>query len=270
MSQIARNSVDEINQRTMSRVVLEYDAIVHEGLSELEAGCIESVASAVRGKRILDIGIGAGRTVAPLRAYSQDYVGVDYTREMVEHCQRRYPGVRFVHADARSMHMLEDAGFDLVFFSCNGISMVDHPGRLAILGEVRRVLAPDGIFIFSTCNRQSPLHRSAFIWPRFQSTANPAKLLVRTGRFIGESAFRAMNRLSHIRHEIKCEEYAVINDECHHYRTMLYFISPEQQVKQLRTAGFEGPIAMFAESGKPADHSNADGTLGFVVRKSAG
>jgi hypothetical protein len=32
------------------------------------------------------------------------------------------------------------ASFDLVFFSCNGICMVDHEGRLAILKEVRRIL----------------------------------------------------------------------------------------------------------------------------------
>jgi SAM-dependent methyltransferase len=265
---MARNAVDEINQRTMSRVVLEYSAIVHEGLSELEQACLDSVELRVRNRRILDIGIGAGRTVAPLRRYSPDYVGVDYMVNMIEYCQRQYPGVRFMHADARSMTAFDDGSFDVAFFSCNGISMVDHAGRLAILGEVRRVLSPDGIFIFSTCNRQNSLHRK-FQLPRFQSTRNPVKASLRAVRFVAQTCYRAMNRATRLRHEEICNEYAVVNDVAHHYRTMLYFISPEQQIRQLRAAGFLGPLAMFAQSGAPANRDNTDGTIGFVVGKRA-
>lgn len=269
MNKAAMNRVDEINRRTMSRAVLEYSALVHEGLAEYERACLESVAPFIRNHRILDIGIGAGRTVAPLRMYSKDYLGVDYTPEMVEHCRHQYPGVRFAHVDARSMKAFADASFDVAFFSCNGISMVDHPGRLAILSEVRRVLAPDGIFIFSTCNRQSPAYAAKFTLPGFQRTLNPVKATVRAARFLAQTGFRAVNRLTHLRHEIECDEYAVINDVCHHYRTMLYFISPQQQARQLRNAQFMGAIRMFGQSGEPADFSNTDGTLGFVVHKRA-
>jgi SAM-dependent methyltransferase len=269
MNKAAPNSVDQINRRTMSRVVLEYSALVNEGLAEHERACLESVAPLIRNKRILDIGIGAGRTVAPLRLYSKDYIGVDYTPEMVAHCRHQYPSVRFAHVDARSMKTFADESFNVAFFSCNGISMVDHAGRLAILSEVRRVLAPDGIFIFSTCNRQSPFHTARFTLPEFQATFNPVKATVRAARFLAQTGFRAVNRLAHFRHEIECDEYAVVNDVCHHYRTMLYFISPEQQVRQLRSAQFTGELKMFGQSGQPADFSNTDGTIGFVVHKHA-
>lgn len=267
MSNPAPPAVDTVNQRTMSQSVAEYSAIVNEGLNDQEKACLASVDSLVRNKRILDLGIGAGRTVAPLRELSQDYTGVDYMAEMVAHCQQQFAGVRFAQVDARAMHAFADGSFDLAFFSCNGISMVDHPGRLAILAEVRRVLSPGGIFIFSTCNRQSWQYSAKFRLPDFQPTWHPVKAAARAARFMAQTGFRAMNRLKLLRHEVRCAEYAVINDVCHHYQTMLYFIDPEQQVKQLRSAQFAGDIRMFDLSGKPADYGNTDGTLAFVAHK---
>jgi SAM-dependent methyltransferase len=269
MDNAGASAVDKINRRTMRKSVLEYSAIVHEGLNAQENACLASVAHQVGNKRILDLGIGAGRTVAPLRELSEDYVGVDYVPEMIAHCRRQFPGVRFAHVDARAMVDFPDNSFDLAFFSCNGISMVDHRGRSAILNEVRRVLAPDGIFIFSTCNRQSSQYSTKFRLPDFQSTLNPVKTVVRAARFLALTGYRAVNRLTHLKHEIKCAEYAVINDVCHHYRTMLYFIDPEQQVRQLRAAQFGGEIRKYDLSGSPIDRSSLDGTIAFVAHKRA-
>jgi SAM-dependent methyltransferase len=186
---------------------------------------------------------------------------------MVAHCRRQYPGVRFAQVDARSMSAFADNSFDLVVFSCNGIIMVDHPGRLAILSEVRRILSPDGVFIFSTCNRQSRQYKAKFRLPDFQATGNPVKLAVRSARFLAQTGFRALNRLMHLKHEIRCDEYAVINDVCHHYQTMLYFIDPERQTQQLKAAGFLGDIRMYDLAGKASDRTSTDGTIAFVAHK---
>jgi SAM-dependent methyltransferase len=267
MSNRTPAGVDTINRRTMSQSVDEYSAIVNEGLNAQEKACLASVDSRVRNKRILDLGVGAGRTVAPLRELSRDYTGVDYMQEMVAHCQRRFPGVRFERVDARAMDAFADNSFDVAFFSCNGISMVDHAGRLAILAEIRRVLAPDGVFIFSTCNRQSWQYGAKFRFPDFQATRHPLKAAARAARFVAQTGFRAMNRVRFLRHEVRSAEYAVINDVCHHYQTMLYFIDPAQQVKQLRAAQFAGDIRMFDLAGNPADHGNTEGTIAFVANK---
>src|ERR1700728_306396 len=61
-----------------------------------ERTAVLGLADLVRGKRILDIGVGAGRTVSLLRLLSDAYVGVDYTPGQVTACQRRYP-----HLDIR-------------------------------------------------------------------------------------------------------------------------------------------------------------------------
>src|SRR6187397_120646 len=96
-------AIDSINQKTMSAVVLEYSGIVSEALGAPERTALNRILPEVRGKRILDVGIGAGRTIGALNDVSKDYIGVDYVQAMVDHCRKNFPGVRIEKADARSM-----------------------------------------------------------------------------------------------------------------------------------------------------------------------
>src|SRR5262245_38986116 len=77
------NAIDTINHPTMRAVVSEYDYSAKEGLNEPEKAALTKIANQIKGGRILDIGIGAGRTIAPLMAISPDYTGVDYAPEMI-------------------------------------------------------------------------------------------------------------------------------------------------------------------------------------------
>ncbi len=168
-------------------------------------------------------------------------------------CKETFPSVQFLHADARSMGRFSDESFDLVFFSCNGISMVDHPGRLAILSEVHRILAKGGTFIFSTCNRDSPQFRRRFSFPRLHTTLNPLKLLARSAAFLAGTLERIANRSRYRRLETREQHYAIINDTCHNYRTMLYFITPDSQRQQLISSGFRRDIFCYDLSGNRVD-----------------
>jgi len=250
----------------MSLVVNEYSDIVNESLSTPEQVAIDRIFDAVKGKRILDIGIGAGRTIGPLNEVSKNYIGVDYVQEMVDHCRQKHPDVHLEKADGRSMPQFADKSFDLIVFACNGISMVDQEGRLAILREVKRLLADGGYFLFSTCNRNDPQYNALLTLPEFQWTANPAKLLVRAARFLGETIYRAWNRARYKRHEIITPEYAIVNDRAHHYRTMLYFISLAEQRKQLAEIGFKPELAVYDLSGAEIKTDSTDGTLTFLIQ----
>src|SRR5262245_50083336 len=100
--------IDSLNRRTMSVVVGEYSAIVDEALGDPERAALNRILPEVRGKRILDVGIGAGRTVRALNEVSRNYIGVDYVQAMVDHCRRNFPDVRFERVDARSMPQFAD------------------------------------------------------------------------------------------------------------------------------------------------------------------
>ena len=131
------------------------------------------------------------------------------------------------------------------------------------------MLSPQGVFVFSTCNRNSPQFEAVFRFPDFQRTRNPVKFAVRAGRFALQTGYRLRNRLRHRRHEVRTPEYAVLNDVCHHYQTMLYFIDLQQQLAQLAGAGFAEGAKAFDLQGRPADAGCRDGTLTYVARKGA-
>lgn len=122
------------------------------GLSAAERAALALVADSCRGARILDLGVGGGRTTPHLRALSDDYTGVDYAEAMVRTCREKYPGTRFELADARELGQFGDGTFDLVLFSFNGIDYVPHADRLRVLSAVHRVLSGSGVFMFSSHN----------------------------------------------------------------------------------------------------------------------
>jgi len=130
-------------------IVAEYAEL--GGLSPPETYLVGRYLS--RGIDILDLGVGAGRTVAALRALARRYVGIDYAEGMVEECRKRYPGAEFLVADASDLSQFPDRSFDAVLFSFNGIDCL-YPDALrhACLRECARVLRPGGVFIFSAHN----------------------------------------------------------------------------------------------------------------------
>src|SRR5690606_11104955 len=238
-------SIASINLRTMADASVVANSARPWHLSPAEQATHARVRAHAGGTPSLDVGVGGGRTVEPLRRISSDYLGIDYSPGMVQACRRRFPGVRFEHADARAMDQLADASIFLAVFSCNGIGMVSHEDRLQILAEVHRVLQPGGLFVFSTHNRNSPEYRRGFRFPSLQWSANPARLLVRATRFCRETTRRVRNRRRFRAHEVRAQDYAVINDVCHDYGTMLYYVTLAQQRRQLADAGFEPDAEAF-------------------------
>jgi SAM-dependent methyltransferase len=108
------------------------------------------------GSRILDLGVGAGRTSAHLAAGASRYLGVDCIPEMVEAARQRLPHLSFDVGDAADLSQHADASFDAVVFSFNGMGhLAPAERRHQCLREVARVLSPGGIFIFSLHNSAS-------------------------------------------------------------------------------------------------------------------
>ncbi len=261
------NLIDEVNLATMrdARAVAEYAG--PEYLLEHERLVLEQLAPEVEGQPILDIGVGGGRTVSALRALSEDYLGIDYSEEMIAVCRRRHPTVRFAHMDARHMHSIPDGSVALAVFSCNGISMVGHEDRLAILREVRRVLRPGGYFVFTTYNRESAAATAGYRFPEFHPSLNPARSVVRAARWLRSVAVGLAHRRRLRRHEVHTPGYSIINDRCHDYGVMLYYISIAEQRRQLEREGFAADAPAYECTGRLITDGTALDSMLFVARK---
>lgn len=199
--------------------------------------------------RILDIGVGGGRTAGLLRHFAGAYIGVDYTPEMVRLARANHPDLRFEHMDARDLSAFADASFDLVVFSYNGIDSVDAAGRLAILGETSRVLSPGGSFVFSTFHRDWQGFESRVDYCRLQWTANPLRLGFRTFRYVEGRIFGSlrMRRLAPL--EQRRGEHAILLHGAHDFGVMVYATTPAQVQGQLAEAGFATPALLYDVQG---------------------
>ncbi len=257
------NLVDDINKKTMGAAVSVYSS--YDALSEPEKVALASIGERVKGGRILDLGVGGGRTVVHLRALSEDYIGIDYVQGMVDACSKKFPGVRFEYADARAMPQFANESFDLIVFAWAGLCMVDHAGRLAILKEIRRLLKPNGFFIFSTYNQRSADHDPSFDFPKFSWTANPLKLALRGLSFVRGTAVRLLNKYRLQRHEVRGSEYSIINDRCHDYATMLYYITLENQRAQLEQCGFSRDAVAYDIAGNKIINDTTGNSITLVA-----
>ena len=204
-----------------------------------EQAAVEHVAARVRSRPVLDIGVGAGRTTTLLKGISTDYVGIDYTREMVDACRAKHPGVRIEHMDARDLGAFEDNRFALVMFSYNGIDAVDFADRQKVLREVHRVLQPGGLFIVSAHNRDGPGAREQKPRPHLQFTWNPLRLGWRILK-LGRSWVQALR--NHRRYSVLNEDHdnwAVMNCAAHDFGIVILYTTLAEQKRQLAAAGFE-------------------------------
>ena len=129
--------------------------------------------------KMLDIGVGGGRTTHHFHQRVGDYVGIDYAAEMIAACRQRFadgsPPLALEVGDARDMGDFPDQSFDLILFSFNGIDYISHADRLRVLKEIHRVGKPGGYFCFSSHNLQG-IER-AFDW-RSQLQLNPLQTYV--------------------------------------------------------------------------------------------
>jgi ubiquinone/menaquinone biosynthesis C-methylase UbiE len=242
-------------------------AFMGDRLFPVEDAILTSVKEAIRGKAILEIGVGSGRVTPHLRALTERYVGIDYSPTMIEAARALYPDVPlFVH-DAADMSVFKTGEFDAVFFSWNGIDEVTSSNRIRILGEVHRVLTANGIFVFSAHNLDwkgipsyalSELSYSSDLLTYIQDA--PLSLTA----YIVTVFKHLYVKLTSKRQTAIWEYFPGSPKRMLVPRT---YIRPEAQIRQLFDAGFRHVEAMTRDGTTLTDRNRADGYFVYYLAR---
>jgi ubiquinone/menaquinone biosynthesis C-methylase UbiE len=224
-------------------------------LTELQAperAILDIVRLALPQSRMLDLGVGGGRTTVHFAPHAAAYVGADYSAAMIDACHQRFGGerYRFEIADARALPF-DEASFDFVLFSYNGIDYVPHDDRRLVLAEVRRVLRDGGRFAFSTHN-----------------LANAPTLLSWRPSIRPRATLRRwkLRRVNPSLRELRSRDWAVLQDGALHGGLETHYVRREEQLRQLATAGF-GATLVFQLDGKAARERATDPWLYYLCTK---
>ncbi|WP_020658087.1 GrpB family protein [Amycolatopsis benzoatilytica] len=122
---------------------------------------ILSLAGPVAGKSVLDVGCAAGHLSAKLAAAGADVLGVDASEAMISLARKEFgEAARFEVADVAHPLSIPDSSIDVVTASLVLHYLEDWTATLA---ELRRVLRPGGLFVFS-------VHHPGEDWHWFERT----------------------------------------------------------------------------------------------------
>ncbi len=213
---------------TASNIVWHYAQLSQ--LQPAEKTILNLLKNQLSTMKMLDIGIGGGRTTHHFSPLVGEYTGIDYSAEMIAACQQRFSKssqpMSLAVADARSMKQFADNTFDFILFSFNGIDYVSHRDRLQVLNEIRRVGKTGCYFFFSSHNLQGIAEEFDC---KTKISLNPLKTYV---NFVMLALLRLFNA-SITRDQLLTADYLIIKDETHNFRLQTYYIRPKEQVKQL-------------------------------------
>ncbi|MCW5922946.1 MAG: class I SAM-dependent methyltransferase [Saprospiraceae bacterium] len=214
-----------------------------ETLQLPEQRIIEILKDQLPHMRMLDLGIGGGRTTLHYAPLVKEYVGSDYAENMVTICRERFHNagahVSFEQIDATDMSEVPDNSFDFVLFSYNSIDCVEPEDRVKVFQEARRVGKKGGYFAFSSHNIQYIDKMYTFKWHKnlrdFLYQFYRLVLLVYYNGFPGK--YLRMNE-------------TVFRDGVERFSISLYYSKPDYQMQQLREQKFKNIRAFSVKTGK--------------------
>jgi ubiquinone/menaquinone biosynthesis C-methylase UbiE len=207
---------------------------IQDQLQKPEETILNIFRDKLKDMKMLDIGVGAGRTTRHFAHLTKQYIGIDYSKNMIETCRKKFQklveGHSFMVCDARAMTIFENSCFDFILFSFNGLDYISNEDRLKTLREIKRVGKKGGRFCFSSHNLNTDLENSF----KIKFTPNPIKLTYRVCYYL---SFKLLTMNFKRRREHA--QYLIINDGAREFRLSTYYIKPEAQINQLTHLGFK-------------------------------
>ena len=239
------------------KIVTYYAAL--KDLQKPEATILNNLRDVLKNMRMLDIGVGCGRATYYFSPLVKEYIGIDFSENMIRTCRENYPereNRSFRICDVRSMQMFEDNYFDFILFSFNGIDNLSHDDRLTAFHEIKRVCKKGGFFCFSAHNLQAidKLLKIDF-------SANPVLM----AKSIVE--YFLLRILNGNFEKLKAKNFAMIDCGLYQYRVGFpinfrrYYVNPREQILQLNSVGFNNIKVYRLADGKEVEEQFQLNTL---------
>jgi ubiquinone/menaquinone biosynthesis C-methylase UbiE len=239
MNEIEKN----INTYSDSKVVRHY-AEYSTALQAPEGTIFKVLHPQLNRMRMLDIGVGGGRTTSFFAPLVKTYTGIDFSEGMINACKKKFntvfPMAQFETKDVRDLKDYPSGSFDFVFFSFNGLDNISHEERILVLKEIKRICSPDGYFCFSSHNLQ---YLPLFFSIRFR--LHPIKFL----RSVVNRKKLLLQNQEQIKN-IPTADHLTIFDDVYDFGLFTYYSKPAYQIKQLEDAGFHSVQLFELEEGK--------------------
>ncbi len=227
-------------------------------------------------KRVLELGCGAGRALGYFVQLGAEVHGIDISEAMVEHCRARYPSAQVQVGDMTRLSESVTGPFDSVLAADNILDSFDDQTRRWVIEQIRELLAPGGLLVFSSHNlgavgrdghgnhaisARSP--SLGFLWGVLASRS-PLELLRAPLRLVRRR--RNRRRLGPLQYT--ASDHAVLNDVAHDYALLHYYVTRDYQERQLAELGFELQEALDLEGWpvKPGE-SGRTPSLYYVARR---
>ena len=237
------NALFNKNVYNLTKVVNYYKLST---LQPAESAFFSLIKGQLNNMRMLDIGVGGGRTTHHFGPIAKEYIGIDYADKMVEACKKTFNdsqgNMSFKVCDARDLSQFGDEEFDIILFSFNGIDHCTLSERKQIFEEIQRVGKKGAWFCFSSSNIQW-----FSSWSSIGFTADPIRLLARIRHYFLLRYYNPgfKNRLM--------ENVGIFISSAHNYNLKLNFIRPSYQLQCLKELGFENPRAYMHDTGVFSD-----------------
>jgi len=235
-------------------------------LRPVEAIALERFGDEFAGGRLLELGCGAGRVTGHLAAIAGHVHALDISPSMVAYCRWAYPSSSFRVADMRDLDEYDDGLFDALVATFNVVDVLTHDERPDALKDWRRVLRPGGLLIFSSHNRGHA--------PNVPTPGGQVVQSVRSGdpRRVAASVAKLPKRVRNKRRMGRFERmepnYAIVTDSGGDYGILHYYISRDDQVRQLTQAGFDLLDALDLEGTtvQPGDSAPSTPEIHYIAR----
>ncbi len=251
-------------ERTWNRadVVATYTHRHH--LTPAETRVVAECFGLIANGAVLDVGVGAGRTVPYLAPLAATYLGIDIMPNMLAAAQAAYPEHAFALGDARALPWA-DGQASFVMFSFCGIDYMPPADRAQVLADVFRVLRPGGAFAMSTHNLAArPAGPSPFVVPRPTLTRDPLRNAVALTRAARAAVRGYVNYRALRAQEQRGPDVAVLNDGAHDYALLTTYVTQAAQRAALEAAGFHVRLVLDPD-GRTAAASSTARDLYFVA-----